>query len=256
MLLLVISIPGYQLREGTTTASSTSAGITLYENGDFDRAIKALREAVKKNKSDSKAWHYLGLAFMVQGDRKKAGEAFLKAEDLQSTAFDKEFYSGADVITEQRLARLTTLLRELIELREKLVEVNSTREPVFRMDLLNARARADCIQQNTKVVDGHPTVKRSDLKITKIQIVKRAEPDFPRRESKPSGPSVTALVIFRVIVGPDGSVNYLELVQSSGDSFTEEAKLAVAGSKFRPASICGRPISSPLQLEYRFFTTP
>jgi tetratricopeptide (TPR) repeat protein len=254
VLLLAASLVGYQSKQEPATGP-TAVGIALYLKGDLDGAVKALRDAVKKDKSDARAWHYLGLSFMAQGDQKKAAEAFDKAEELRTRNFDKEFDDSDDVIREEQVVRLTGLLRELIEIREKLVEVNSPRKPTTfeQLNLDIARARASCMEQNTRVVDGHMTLKKSDLNITKLHATKRAEPDFPASEHKPN---VDAKVMFRGIVGADGSVRYLEILQSSNDAFAAEAKRAAYKTQFRPASICGRRISFPIQLEYSFHSSP
>lgn len=255
VLLLAASLFGYEPQERPSTTDPTTAGIALYQKGDFAGASQALRDAVKKDKSDAKAWHYLGLTFMSQGEAKKAAEALEKAEGLRTKAFDKEFDASEGVIREEQLNRLANLLRELIEVREKLLEVNGSRKAATfeQLNLEVARAQASCMEQNTRVVNGQMTVKKTDLKITKLHATKTDYPRFPPSERKLG---VNAKVAFRGIVGPDGSIHYLEVLQSPSDAFAEAGRRAAYTSRFRPASICGNPISYPVQLEYSFFSSP
>jgi TonB family protein len=147
------------------------------------------------------------------------------------------------------------LLTELIESREKLAAARGSLESFEgeRVDLEISKKQAACIEQTTRVVNGHPLVNKSELKTTKLRVVKKPQPQFPASERKAN---VSAAVILRVMVGPDGSVRHLEVVQSSGPAFTEEGKRAALNTKFEPASICGQPVSSTVQLEYSWHTSP
>ena len=53
-------------------APERERGIELYSKGNFNEAVKALQEAVKKQKSDPDAWYYLGLSLLRSG---KTGDA-------------------------------------------------------------------------------------------------------------------------------------------------------------------------------------
>ena len=60
----------------TATDGERDLGVKLYKEGRIPEAISALRNAVKKNKDDSAAWYYSGLALLRQKDFKKASKAF------------------------------------------------------------------------------------------------------------------------------------------------------------------------------------
>ena len=64
-------------------APEKERGIELYQKGDYSEAVKALKEAVKKQKSDSDAWYYLGLSLHRAGNIKDAGKAFEKTISLK-----------------------------------------------------------------------------------------------------------------------------------------------------------------------------
>jgi TonB family protein len=63
--------------------TETARGVGLYKRGDNEAAIKALRAATGKEKSDADAWHYLGLALVKQGKLKDARKAFERAAALR-----------------------------------------------------------------------------------------------------------------------------------------------------------------------------
>ncbi|HEY0546836.1 MAG TPA: TonB family protein [Pyrinomonadaceae bacterium] len=94
-LSLCLSTPGgsrasfAQTSRPATNPQSASAqddktrGIALYQTGETKEAIKALRAAVKGNKADADAWHYLGLALSGERKLKDAREAFEQALTLR-----------------------------------------------------------------------------------------------------------------------------------------------------------------------------
>jgi tetratricopeptide (TPR) repeat protein len=59
-----------------TASGDRERGIALYQKGDLAGAVEALSAAVKKEKQDADAWHFLGLAYYSQGDAKGARKAF------------------------------------------------------------------------------------------------------------------------------------------------------------------------------------
>jgi TonB family protein len=65
------------------TSSDAARGIELFKRGDTDAAIKALRDATKKDKTDADAWYYLGLALVKQHNPKDARRAFETAAHLR-----------------------------------------------------------------------------------------------------------------------------------------------------------------------------
>ncbi len=57
-------------------------GVELYRKGDFNGAVKTLKEVLKKQQGDSEAWYYLGLSLHGSGKIKDARKAFEKALSL------------------------------------------------------------------------------------------------------------------------------------------------------------------------------
>lgn len=58
-------------------------GAELFRQGKVDEAIKALREATKKSKTDAEAWNFLGSALIRKKDAKNARKAFETAVKLR-----------------------------------------------------------------------------------------------------------------------------------------------------------------------------
>ncbi len=65
--------------QGTQEAPASGErerGVALYKKGDVSGAIEALSAAVKTDKQDADAWHFLGLAYYTSGNAKGARKAF------------------------------------------------------------------------------------------------------------------------------------------------------------------------------------
>ncbi|HYG78902.1 MAG TPA: hypothetical protein VD861_00860, partial [Pyrinomonadaceae bacterium] len=74
-LLLSSCLLTARAQEKTATGES-ERGVALYHQGDLGGAIRALAAAVKAEKRDADAWHFLGLAYYGSGDAKSARKAF------------------------------------------------------------------------------------------------------------------------------------------------------------------------------------
>lgn len=233
-------------------SDSTSQGMALYESGETEGAIKVLREAVKKSKEDSRAWHYLGLAFFRQGKLKEAREALGKAIDLRVSTIKLEFSRNEGEWRDDRLMTLKTLLGDQIESQSKLLEILADQQALGKGQLALERSRVwvDCVEQNTRVVDGHTVLRKSDLKVERARVLFKREPTCTSaaRQANAGG-----TVVLKAIFAADGSVRYIEPIQTAKYGLTEEAIKAASSIRFRPESICGKPVSSPVQLEYSFY---
>jgi TonB family protein len=64
-------------------AGETARGVELYRRGDNEGALKALREATKRERSNPEAWHYLGLALLKAEKLRDARRAFERAVELR-----------------------------------------------------------------------------------------------------------------------------------------------------------------------------
>lgn len=230
---------------------SASQGIALYERGDTEGAIKVLREAVKKSKEDSRAWHYLGLAFIRQGNLKQAREALGKAIDLRNRIINLEFSGKDREWRDDQLASFKTLMADQIESQSKVLETFTDKQALEtgRLALDRTRVRADCVEQTSKVVDGQTVLRKNDLKIERARVLSKPEPRYPesaRREN------VGGTVVLKAMFVADASVQFIEQIQSPDNRLTEAAIGAARLIRFKPETICGKSISSPVRLEYSF----
>ena len=233
-------------------ADTTAAGVALYERGDTEGAIKQLSEVVKKSNDDARAWHYLGLAQLKMGNLKAAREAFGKATTLRTRDIGAQFFGRQDrEWRDEQLTNLKTLLSDQIESQTRTLETISDKEELAktRIALQRSRGLADCVQQSSKVIDGHTQLRWADMKIDKVRVLSKPEPLYPS-SALVSGRSGN--VILRAIFMADGSVGYIEAVSSPDRALVEESIRVAKLVKFTPQMFCGNPISSPVQLEYFF----
>jgi tetratricopeptide (TPR) repeat protein len=239
-------------QESAENSDSTSQGIALYERGETEAAIKVLRETVKISKDKPRAWHYLGLALAKQGNSKEAIEAFGKAIDLRSRTMSLGV-SRTEEWHGDQLASFKTLLAEQIESLSKLSEILTDNEARGKAQLVLERSRgwAECVEQNTKLVGGQPVVTKSDLKLERARVLSKPE---PRYTSEARQAKISGTVVLKAVFAGDGSIKYIEPIRSLRYGLTEESVRAASLIKFTPESICGKPVSSPIQLEYNFWT--
>jgi cytochrome c-type biogenesis protein CcmH/NrfG len=87
IILLLLSLLGSAINAAAqqpSAAEETKRGIQLYQQGNTKEAVRALRDATKKNKTDAEAWHFLGLALYDSGNARDARKAFEQAISLHT----------------------------------------------------------------------------------------------------------------------------------------------------------------------------
>lgn len=84
---------------------------------------------------------------------------------------------------------------------------------------------------------------------TKFQIIEKPEPSYtePARAEQVEG-----RVVLRGVVGADGTVQHVLVVQSLTHGLTEASIAAARKIKFSPAILDGKPVPVFIQLEYNF----
>jgi TonB family protein len=99
-------------------------GIELYQKGEVKEAIKALREATKKQKDDAEAWHFLGLALFKDNDLKGARKVFQTAAQLRP-AFAPTHYNLAFILLlTNKTSEAETEARRALELDASMAEAH------------------------------------------------------------------------------------------------------------------------------------
>ena len=79
-------VPAQQSQQ--LAGGETARGIELYKRSDNEAALKALREATKREKTDPDAWYYLGLALAKKEKLKDARKAIERAAALRPDSSD------------------------------------------------------------------------------------------------------------------------------------------------------------------------
>ena len=97
ILLTTLNLPAQTERE---------KGIEFYEGGDYKAAIESLEKAVKTDKNDGEAWHFLGMAYGRNRESNKASVAFEKAKNFSDEDLTKLYDTPLKIIS-KRPAKFT-----------------------------------------------------------------------------------------------------------------------------------------------------
>jgi TonB family protein len=238
-------------QQSTTASDQTSRGVELYTQGDMAGAVSLLRETLKERDDDSRAWHYLGLALMQQGNLKLASEALEKAITLRDKSFSEEYARAGDEVRDDQLSRLKALLNDEIESRKRSLEINiEEQSPGLGQALLEAaQNQAECMERLTRVDGGHTIFRKSDITTKKARILKKPNPSYTDQamRERESGE-----VVLKAVFAADGTVRYIRPVKTLKYGLTEQAVKAAKKIKFEPARICDKPVLQFVQIEYYF----
>lgn len=88
LLVLLTAATSFAQQSVSSGHQERDTGLALYKQGNNAAAIKALKNAVKKDKLDAEAWYYLGLAFNAKGDPKDARKAFEESVKLRPNSIE------------------------------------------------------------------------------------------------------------------------------------------------------------------------
>lgn len=83
LIILITSTTANGQQPTSSQSEERERGIQLYKQNHSSEAVEALRKAVKKNKGDYEAWHFLGLALIQRKELKEATRSFETALKLQ-----------------------------------------------------------------------------------------------------------------------------------------------------------------------------
>ena len=257
LLALILCVTGScprahaQEPANATTEAGRDRGIQLYKQGDAKGAADALQIAVKQQKDDVSAWHYLGLAFEQVGDKGSAKKAFEKAaklgENTLNRQLDKVSPSGKEI---PRFAlALQTQLTEAADSAERYVALAlDSRSPLSQREewairIGSLRGFADLAEDpSMKLYAGKEVT-------TKARILKKSEPSYTEKARQNQ---VSGTVILRCVLGANGTVFGFRVVNGLPDGLTEQAIRVARQIKFIPATKDGHPVSIWVAFEYNF----
>lgn len=84
---------------------------------------------------------------------------------------------------------------------------------------------------------------------TKFRVVEKPEPSYTEAAR---AEQVQGTVVLRAVVGVDGTLQHILVVQSSTHGLTEASVAAASKIKFSPGILDGKPVPTFIQLEYDF----
>ena len=243
------TVGAFKLQSPAIPADPRTLGITQYQQGQNNEAITSLKDAVKRNKDDVRAWHYLGLALGRNSDIKgsrAAHEKAAKSGEKQLDSWLAQATSAAEV--SRIIPPISVLLGEAADSGTEYLKLSpslskSEREEWdLRINALRAFADADGDS-------GIGTVYRSSEVDIKARVLSKPMPDFTTEAMQHH---TSGTVILKVIFTSYGKVAAIRAIHGLPDGLTEASIQAARKIKFVPAMKAGRPVSMYAQLEYSF----
>jgi tetratricopeptide (TPR) repeat protein len=241
-----------QARQPPSSFSKEVAdGVALYRQGDYENAVKALKQAAGESKGDPDAWHFLSLAYEKRGKTKDARKASEKAVLLSFAKLVPKPIPGEDYEKLSREERASRRLKTAADLRRaaEIVEDYLTLQPrgadFWRAQLDSLRFHAE---HTAKAAEQASVFFASDLE-KKAQITDRPDPLYTKeaRENQ-----VTGTVRLSMVLAADGTVKYIFALTRLPDGLTESSIRAARSIKFIPAMKDGHPVSQFVTIEYSF----
>ena len=219
-------------------------GIQLYKQGDVSGAIQALREAIKRDKDDVSAWHYLGEALAQQGNRDEALKAHERAaktsEEQVSYLLDHQAIFSDPPVSLPRAQLLdgAQSADQYLSLSNKLSEKKigewTSRAQFLR--LLGSDASGLEVYSSREVT-------------TKVKILSKPLPKYTEEARRNR---VNGRIVLMALFGPDGHLRAIRVIRGLPDGLTRIAVEAAQQIKFIPATKDGKPVSQWLDVEYSF----
>jgi tetratricopeptide (TPR) repeat protein len=228
-----------QQQPGFDSSESRDRGIQLYQQGDATAAIEALRRAVQKNKDDGDAWHYLGLSFLLKGDKDEARKAFAKAVTIRVNSLEA-FYPVPDKQDPTTVrAKHVERYRAAVESLEKYLEVasNSSADRIYELETLRwYRDFYSGLVKDEEITSAKEVT-------TKLHILSKPPPNF-------SGTRAAGTASLRAVFSADGSVKHILVLRKVDPNFDQACIEAAKKIQFQPAIKDGHAVSMILLIEY------
>jgi tetratricopeptide (TPR) repeat protein len=239
-------------RQTQRVPPNDSVGIDLFERGDDQGAIKALREVVKKEQANVRAQHYLGLALERQGKTGDARKAFEKAAKLGDAWLETIFLkmgNGDDTrlfrLIHEPLVWAVASARKYIALTRKFSK-GKQREWNERLQSL---VDFEELSDERTYAPGQRQVFSGKEVTTKARVLSKPEPTYTEEARKNQ---ITGTVVLVAIFALDGKVKAIRAIKTLPGGLTEMAMVAARQIRFVPALKDGKPVSMFMHLEYNF----
>ena len=246
LILLLVTQPSFGL-SGTVAQSSDSdreVGITLYEKKDYQQASQLLQRAVRIQKDDLTAWHYLGLALEASGLTSEASNAHQKAAKL----------GGSLVMTEMKkrpnwMSAFRPNSSQIIQAAAsadryvKLSKLRGSELDEWTERSMSLRELAEFATRNDKV--------SSNLYTGKEVTIKARVLDVPPPEYGSEDQAHPVTVVLRGVFTADGHVRAIfPLSFDYYQGFGLASIKAARKIRFTPATKDGTPVSMYMEFQY------
>jgi TonB family protein len=234
-----------------TTLSDSERGIELFFQNDNAGAITALRRAVKKEKNDLRAWHFIGLALSLAGQTDDARKAHEKAAKIGEQLLVRQYDAAPLKLLLERQKQLKTLIDEAAESAEAYLQLSA--QP-SRKKVSEWQERAEFLREFSWLIEhsndtGPNRIFAPQDVTTKAKILSRAEPQYTEDARQHD---VRGVVILRAVLAADGQVRGIRPIRMLPYGLTMKAVKAARQMNFIPATLNGEPVSQWIQLEYHF----
>ena len=260
LLLLLISasvlIDGTHMKRvfaqqsSTVEAAERERGIELYQRGDMQGAIAALRTVVKKNPDDLIAWDHLVLALTGKGKKKEARKALKQVADLRLKRFQKEFDAISEKINDANILGLELLHKgAFISVYNYLAASSTDYEPDRWTAFNSLIAQGEFLVLAREALMQGKTVRWSEVPQEKVHVLRKPEPPYTEEARRDN---ITGTVVLKAEMAADGMIKDIRVIRGLSHGLTERAIDAARKIRFRPATVGNRPVSQYWQLEYNF----
>ncbi len=254
-LIFLLCAPGVLIQQQPASAYNPQTqsqaienAINLYERGDFAASIKSLQAILKETDTNTRVWHYLGLALGRQGKKSDARKAHEKAVVIATRLITGQL---RDATSDYYRAHLVPLRSQLVDLAESADQVLllSTNPSPSTISIWTERAE---FFRNLIDVADHVKVdkiyKAFDV-TTRARITSKPSPVYTQeaRNNKTSGN-----VALQLILSADGKVKSIIPLKSLPDGLTEMSISVARQIKFEPALLDGKPVWQFMRVEYNF----
>ncbi len=118
-IIVLIFVIGFILSGDLYSQNEFKDGVKFYKQGANDKAIKALKEASKKEKNNAEMWNYLGLAYVKKRELGKAKKAFKKTLKLKPSSSEYHTNLAFVCFLENKFKEARKLLEKAIKLNPK-----------------------------------------------------------------------------------------------------------------------------------------
>jgi tetratricopeptide (TPR) repeat protein len=238
-LLSVLVSPGIG-QVSSSGSPDRDRGIELYQQGDANGAVEALRHAVQNNEKDGTAWHYLGLAYLLKGSKDEARKSFARAVAVREAALQPAATASTGApdpaaLREKRSERFQAAAESL----EKYLELTKNPDLTLVEELDSLRWYRDFYSGTLKDEEIVTTKEAT----TRLRILDKPPPNF-------SGTRAAGTETLRAVFSADGTVKHILVIRKVDPEFDRACILAAKRIQFEPAVKDGRPVSMILEVEY------